>query len=291
MSGDMNTTVVSESSLWLENLVDGCAGITIKAKHAVHCEASPFQKIEVFDTYAFGRTLLLGGTIVYTESDGSIYNEMITHPALFAHGSPRDICIIGGGDGGCICEALKHRGIKKITAVEIDRQVTDVVKRFFPELACGFNDKRVRLYFEDGYAWLSESTARFDVIIVDSYDPGGPVQSLETANFYDVVRRSLKPGGVAAIQTDAPQLNREKIQRAMRDLTSHFAWCKPYIAAIPSFPLGMCSFVLCGTGGSGPRAINRARIEPVSKHCRYYCADIHDGAFYLPKTAGEIFNC
>jgi spermidine synthase len=288
MSTEINAGGASESSLWLENLVDGLSGIRMKAKHAVHFEASPFQKIEVFDTYAFGRVLLLGGTIVYTQSDGNIYNEMLTHPALFSHPSPREICIIGGGDGGCLSEALKHGSPKKITIVEIDSQVTSVVKRFFPELSGGLNDKRVEMHFEDGYAWLSGRKNRYDVIIVDSFDPGGPVQSLETSNFFEVVKNRLKPGGMAVLQTHSPQLNREKIQRTMRDLSTNFKWCKPYTAAIPSFPLGMCSYVLCGTGHD-PHTPSRAKAEAVARQCRYFCTDILTGAFCLPKSVSEIF--
>ena len=43
------------TSLWIQNLVHGLAGITIKVKHTVFCASSPFQKIEVFDTYRYGR--------------------------------------------------------------------------------------------------------------------------------------------------------------------------------------------------------------------------------------------
>jgi spermidine synthase len=290
MSTDLNADGGSTSSIWLENLVDGLSGIRMKAKHSVHFEASPFQKIEVFDTYAFGRVLLMGGTIVYTQSDGHIYNEMLTHPALFSHNAPREICIIGGGDGGCLSEALKHVSIKKITIVEIDNQVTSVVNRFFPELSAGLKDKRVQMFFEDGYAWLSQAKSKYDVIVVDSFDPGGPVQSLETANFFEVVRKSLKPGGLAVLHTDAPHLNREKIHRTMRDLSVHFAWCRPYTATIPSFPLGTCSFVLCGTGKAESHTGPRAKMENVSRQCRYFNADIFSGAFCLPKSVGEIFN-
>jgi hypothetical protein len=47
MSG--NLTGVG-TSLWLNNLVHGLAGVTIKVKHSVFSASSRFQKIEVFDT-------------------------------------------------------------------------------------------------------------------------------------------------------------------------------------------------------------------------------------------------
>lgn len=121
----------SGSSIWLQNLIHGMSGLTIKAKHSVFCDSSPFQKIEVFDTYSFGLVLCLGGSIVLTEADGCIYHEMISHPALFMHKNPQNVCIIGGGDGGCLKEVLIHETVKTVTIVDIDEMVTETVKRFF----------------------------------------------------------------------------------------------------------------------------------------------------------------
>jgi len=206
------------------------------------------------------------------------------------HPNPRHVCIIGGGDGGCLREALRHSVVEKVCVVEIDKQVTETIKRFFPRLAKGFSDSRTDISFADGHTWLGRKKRSFDVIIVDSYDPGGPVQSLETANFYELLRNSLNAGGIAVLQTDAPELNREKIPRTVRDLTAHFAWRKPYIATIPSFPLGMCSFIMCGADGEGPGEPDAPRLKAVTRRCRYYCADIHRGAFCLPQSVGEMFR-
>ena len=100
MQNAMNYPTTSESSLWLQNLVYGLSGMTIKVKHNVYYAASPFQKIEVFDTYGFGLVLCLGGTIVLTERDCGIYHEMMVHPAMLMHTAPKKVCVIGGGMAG-----------------------------------------------------------------------------------------------------------------------------------------------------------------------------------------------
>ena len=163
---DVSLYPESISSLWIQNLVNGLSGLTIKAKGAVFCGASPFQKVEVFDTYTFGHVLCLGGNIVLTEREQT-YHEMMVHPAMLMHTSPRRICCIGGGDGTCLKEILKHPAVEKIVLVEIDQLVQETIKNYFPLYAAGFSDPRVELVIDDGYHFLKNNKSMFDIILVD----------------------------------------------------------------------------------------------------------------------------
>ncbi|MFP4415855.1 MAG: spermidine synthase [Chitinispirillaceae bacterium] len=278
-----------ESSNWINNLVDGNSGLTLRVKQTLFCDASPFQKIEVFETYGFGRILALAGMIVLTERDEHIYNEMITHPVMLAGTPPRSVCIIGGGDGGALREVLKHDSVKKVTVVEIDRQVTETVKRFFPSMGGGFDDSRTELVFNDGYAWLEASNRTFDVIIIDSYDPAGPVQSLETGNFFELVKKALTPEtGRAVLQASSPDLNRDKIRNTMKELCRFFLWNNPYLATIPSLPNGICSFLLCRQQKN--REIQWSEnADKIAEFCGYFAPQLLTGAFCLPRSSLEIF--
>jgi Spermidine synthase len=57
---------------------------------------------------------------------------MLTHPVMFAHKNPQNVLIIGGGDGGILREVLKHKSVKKAVLVDIDKDVVEVSKKFFP---------------------------------------------------------------------------------------------------------------------------------------------------------------
>ncbi|MBD3316006.1 MAG: hypothetical protein GF344_09480 [Chitinivibrionales bacterium] len=279
-----------DSSLWITNLVDGMAGLTMKVRHALYCDASPFQKIEVFDTYAFGSVLMLGGAIVLTQRDEHIYNEMITHPALLAHSAPGAVCIIGGGDGGALRETLKHDCVREAVAVDIDSMVTDTVKRYFPSLGSAFEDTRSCVAFADGCAWLEDCDRSFDVVVVDSYDPGGPVQSLETGNFFELVRGRLGDGGVAVVQTGSPELRVDHIRETIRELGTIFSWTVPYICTIPSFPSSVCSFILCGTSGSTIPEFRAERLAALAGSCRYFSGEALEGAVRLPSSMRAVFS-
>ena len=45
---------------------------------------------------------------------------MITHIPIASHPNPKTVLVVGGGDGGVIREALKHKSVEKVTLVDID---------------------------------------------------------------------------------------------------------------------------------------------------------------------------
>jgi len=278
------------TSLWIHNLVHGLAGITIKVKQAVFTVSSPFQKIEVFDTYRYGMVLSLGGSIVLTEHDSDTYHEMIVHPAMLCHKKPKHVCIIGGGDGGCLREVLKHAGAASVVVVDIDATVKETIEKYFPRLAAGFGDKRVSVVIDDGYNFLKTTDTQFDVIIVDSYDPGGPVQSLETADFHNVVAKRLAADGLAVFQTDSPIVRPEFLEQTLTRISPLFAEYKPYLCSFSSFPEGICSFLLCGRESGALGRFDEERYKAIVASWSYYNNEIQRGAFLLPQYIRNKIN-
>ena len=55
------------------------------------------------------------------------YQEMIAHIPIASHPDPKTILVVGGGDGGVIREALKHKSVEKVTLVDIDEVSYHVV--------------------------------------------------------------------------------------------------------------------------------------------------------------------
>lgn len=45
---------------------------------------------------------------------------MIAHLPLASHPNPKNVLVVGGGDGGVIREVLKHKSVEKVTLVDID---------------------------------------------------------------------------------------------------------------------------------------------------------------------------
>lgn len=63
------------------------------------------------------------------------------------------------------------------------------------------SDSRLTVRAEDGVAFLSDDSQEgYDLIVVDASDPIGPGAALYSDNFYDLLRRRLKPKGAVAVQ-------------------------------------------------------------------------------------------
>lgn len=90
-----------------------------------------------------------------TENDEFVYQEMITHLPLMSHPNPKNVLIVGGGDGGVVREVCRHACVEKVTLVEIDQMVIDVAKEFFGDsTATSFDDERVTCINEDAAEFL-----------------------------------------------------------------------------------------------------------------------------------------
>src|SRR6202043_1840224 len=147
------------------------------------------------------KMLMLDGATQVTTRDEFVYHEMMTHVPIFAHGSAREVLIVGGGDCGIAEEVLKHKSVARLTQVEIDASVVEFSKEHFPEFTGPvLADRRFDLVIDDGMTFVARTPRRFDVIIVDSTDPQGPGAVLFTHGFYAACRRCLAPGGVMVTQ-------------------------------------------------------------------------------------------
>ena len=143
--------------LWFTELQTDDMAISLKVKESLHREESQYQEISMVDTYEFGRMLLLDGIIMTTVKDEFVYHEMISLPALNTHPNPKNVLVIGGGDGGTIREIVKHPKVEKATLCEIDGQVIEVSKKYLPEIAGSLNDPKVNILVADGIKHIQES--------------------------------------------------------------------------------------------------------------------------------------
>lgn len=152
---------------------------SLQIEKVLYSEKSKFQDILVFKSKTYGNVLVLDGVIQITERDEFSYQEMIANLPLFSHKDPKNVLVIGGGDGGVVREVARHTSVQKITLCEIDKMVVDTARKFFPEISSTLvNDKRVTVVYEDGATFLQKHENEFDVIIVDSSDPVGKFTSL-----------------------------------------------------------------------------------------------------------------
>ncbi|MGB9867337.1 MAG: polyamine aminopropyltransferase [Bacillota bacterium] len=257
--------------------------ISCQVTRVLHWCKTKYQEVAVYETPSFGRLLALDDVIQTTERDEFVYHEMLVHVPMFVHGMARRVLIIGGGDGGCVREVLKHPWVELVKLVEIDEEVTKAARQFLPGIAGSLADPRVQIEFRDGIQYVKETSEKFDVVLVDSTDPTGPAVGLFGADFYRAVSNVLNDGGVLTAQTESPFYNLELIANVQRTLREIFPEVALYLATVPTYPGGLWSFSIATKGPALPGE----PLIPISFRCKYYNAAVHQGAFALPEFVRE----
>jgi spermidine synthase len=210
---------------------------------------------------------------------------MIVHVPVMAHGAAREVLIIGGGDGGCLREALKHPGVERVTQVEIDRSVIDMCVKYLPSISDGaFDSPKARVVIADGARYAAETADRYDVVIVDSTDPQGPGAVLFTTGFYRNIRRLLRDGGIMATQCGNASIRPWELEETQRDQKgAGYALVDYYLPVVPTYIGGAMAL---GFATDDPSRRHRTAAELASvgvpAGLRYYTPEVHVAAFAHP---------
>jgi spermidine synthase len=251
-------------------------------------QTSPYQKVRIYDTYGYGKMLAIDNMVMCTERDEAHYHEMIAHPAMNIHPEPKNILVIGGGDGGTIREVLKHPSVEKVTMVEIDELVIEASKKHLPSLSGEFDNPKLDLRIEDGIEFVKNAAPEtYDIILVDGSDPVGPAEGLFSDAFYQDCKKALKSNGILVAQGESPMFNNDAFVDLHRCLADTFGTNNTfvYLYFATSYPTGMWSFQWASKGNLHPvKDVNESKIEDFTNKndLTYYNLDIHKGAFALP---------
>jgi spermidine synthase len=251
---------------------------TYEVSRILYSGKSRFQEITVFENPFFGRVLVLDGVVQITERDEFFYHEMLVHVVMNSHPDPKRVIVIGGGDGGTVREVLKHKSVEKVYFIEIDEEVIDVSKKFFPSVASGMKDKRVEIKCMDGAEFVKGRKEDVDLVIVDSTDIVGFAKSLFTKKFFRSIRNCLTCNGMFVSLSESLHFHKEIVVEVQQTMRSVFPVVDLYTAPIATYAGNWWTFSV-GSMGLDPREIRRrARINT-----KYYSAEIHRCAF-LPES-------
>ncbi|GFZ00085.1 spermidine synthase [Actinidia rufa] len=240
---------------------------SLKVEKILFQGKSEYQNVMVFQSSTYGKVLVLDGVIQLTERDECAYQEMITHLPLCSIPNPKKVLVIGGGDGGVLRE---------------------VSKQFFPHVAVGYEDPRVKLHVGDGVAFLKAvPQGTYDAVIVDSSDPIGPAQELFEKPFFESVAKALGPGGVVCTQAESIWLHMHIIEDIVANCRQVFKGSVNYAwTTVPTYP-------------RGHPWISNIPINPIDadeSHCKlkgplkFYNSEMHAAAFCLPSFAKKAID-
>jgi spermidine synthase len=274
---------------WINETLYPAWGQRFMVKRELARVQSAFQDICVFESYTHGRVMALDGVIQITEADEFVYQEMLAHVPLLAHGAAGEVLIIGAGDGGVLRRVLQHRNVRRAVMVEIDGEVIRLAKEFLPAIAGdAWNDPRAEVIVGDGIDFVRRAAdASFDAIIVDSTDPIGVGEVLFTDEFYRNCARVLTDRGLVVNQCGVPFMQADELRETTARRAQFFPHVSAYVAAVPTYVGGFMTLGWAAKDGgltAVPTAEIRRRAEEagILGTTRYWTPEIHTGAFNLP---------
>jgi spermidine synthase len=204
----------------------------------IYSTSSPYQRIVITRTKRELR-LYLNGNLQFSSADEYRYHEALVHPAMMASHQPRHILVMGGGDGLAVREILRYPSVETVTLVDLDANMTrlfstePILRRLNHS---SFHDPRVTIYNQDAFVWLRDNHQVFDCAIIDFPDPSNfSIGKLYTFSFYQLVKRSLSPEGVAVIQSTSPYVAPKSFWCVTETLKAAGFHTIPYHNYVPSF--------------------------------------------------------
>ena len=215
------------------------------ADKIIVAQSSDYQRV-VVTAGRSGVRLFLNGNLQFHSRDEYRYHEALVHPAMAAHGAPKKVLVLGGGDGMAVREVLRYPSVEEVTLVELDPHMTHIFStddRLRALNADSLRSPKLRIVNQDAFAWLEQNTGSFDVIVVDFPDPSNfSIGKLYTTTFYQLLDQHLAASGYAVVQTTSPLLARQSFWTVAATVEAAGLTTTPYHAHVPSF--GEWGFVL-----------------------------------------------
>lgn len=173
----------------------------------IYSKQTKYQKIVMTQSNS-DFWLFINGNQQLSTVDEIMYHEPLVHPLLKLYPDPRDVLILGGGDGCAAREVLKYDQVQSITLVDLDPEMTRIAVEH-PVLSeinqHALEHEKVQVINQDGYTFLEKGTNFYDVIIIDLPDPKSiELGRLYSYEFYKLCYKALKSNGLIVTQAGSP---------------------------------------------------------------------------------------
>ena len=260
----------------------------IEIKKLLVKKKSLFQKIEIFDSYIYGRVLALDNVVQVTEKDENAYSEMLVHPLVqLLKKKPTKVLIVGGGDGAVAKELLKYKFIKKIDLVDIDQEVVNLSKRYLIKINDNsLKNNKLNLFYEDAFSYIKNTNNKYDIIIADRPDPIGAGKSLFKKEFYKHINNIISPEGISVFQSGVPFFQKKELKTVLKDVSKYFKYSGYYLTVVPSYVGGFMALVW----SSNKVDISKISIskQKYAVSTNYYNQNILEASFIAPSFIKKL---
>ena len=184
--------------------------------------------------------------------------RMLGHLTTLVPSNPRRFLVIGLGAGVTAGAVSIEPKLDRLTIVEIEPLVPQVVSEYFHEY--NFDvvaQPKVRVQIDDGRHFLLTTRETFDGITSDPFDPWVKgTAALYTKEFFELARQHLNPGGVVTQFVQLYESNEEAVKSEIATFFEVF----PNGSVFANTVMGQ-GYDLVLLGQAEPRPIDVDRLE------------------------------
>jgi spermidine synthase len=201
-----------------------------------------------------------GKIVASTEPIDMRLQRMLGHLPGLLHGNPKSALIVGCGaavTAGCFVD---YPNLERIVICEIEPKVVEAARQWFPdENRRVLVDERTEIIFDDARHFMATTNEKFDIITSDPIHPWVKgAAALYSAEYYDLVKDRLNPGGIVTQWVPLYQTNETSVKSQVGTFFHERAF--PFGTLWNSDP-EMIGYDIVMLGGIGPMRIDVDDIQ------------------------------
>lgn len=254
---------------------------------------TPYQKLVVTE-WRDDYRLYINGNIQFASVDEYRYHEALVHIPMAAAEDPREVLILGGGDGLAMRQLLKYPQLTRVVLVDLDPEMTKLARTnpIFQRLNEGaLDDPRLTIVNQDAMNYVMDSPDKFDVIIIDLPDPNNEsLAKLYSTSFYSIIARRLRAGGAMVTQSTAVYFSPNAFWSIHRSVEASFCpegGCAPDQPLVQPYHVWVPTFGDWGFNLATHRPIDPAKLAPKVSGLRFLSPDVIPSLFTFPPDVAE----
>jgi spermidine synthase len=157
--------------------------------------------------------------------------RMMGHLPALMHAQPKSVLVVGFGAGVTAGSFVPYPEVESLTICELEPIIPPASNEFFGlENYNVLRDSRTRMVYDDARHFILTTTDKFDVITTDPIHPWVKgTSSLYSKEYFELVRRHLSPGGVAAQWLPLYESDEETVKTQLATFFDVFpngtVWC------------------------------------------------------------------
>lgn len=209
--------ILSDSNQGFEDIVN-----KLKKYPEIERFKSLYQYLDIIqypekrgNDYVESTILTLDTNFQFSSQSEYLYHEGFAHISIMLNNAiPKNVLILGGGDGLLVRELLKYDEIEKIDLVELDGLMIDFATTRFDKFnISSLKNPRVHVSVNDGFYFIRNTLNKYDAIYIDfPYPNSYDLAKLYSVEFYKYVVARLNPNGFIIL--DAPFYGKDVVRKS-----------------------------------------------------------------------------